>query len=179
MKPYQSDSEDAEHRHREAAHFSQDETSHNAKDSSCPTPGENAGGSLGDRADIPPLRTLANPASGHGCPLHLYLCGDNKSNLHGPSKSSFFMASFGLHALVKPADLTCVQIDRFDSYGRKNRARATWDTKVWIPHFVLGTLEVDNISYQVCSLVHHLGNDAQSIRTPLRRRLRWQELVDL
>lgn len=53
-----------------------------------------------------------------GCPLHLYICSDQKSMpptaLQG-LVSTWSMASFGLHALTEPADVTCLHIGRFDS----------------------------------------------------------------
>ena len=76
--------------------------------------------------------------------------------------TSWSMASFGLHALVSPADLSCIQLDRFDSFGQKCRTRVHWSSKVWIPHFIGFRLELDNIPYEVCAWAYHLGQDSMS-----------------
>ena len=104
----------------------------------------------------------------HSCPLHLYVSSQSGSKKQAGSAdlqallTSWSMASFGLHALVSPADLTCIQLDRFDSYGQKCRARVHWSSKVGIPHYIGASLELDNILYEVCALAYHLGQDSQS-----------------
>ena len=58
-----------------------------------------------------------------GCPAHLYICSEQKNamlptDLQG-LLSNGRVASFGLHGLTEPADVTCLHIDRFDSRGGK------------------------------------------------------------
>ena len=101
---------------------------------------------------------------GARCPLTLYICG-NKSPQHNDLQSvisTWSMASFGLPALIGPADVTCIHIGRFDSRGRKSLARPTWETKVWLPFFVKDKLELDNIPYQANGLSYHLGSKGGS-----------------
>lgn len=104
----------------------------------------------------------------HSCPLHLYVSSQSGTRKQAGSAdlqallTSWSMASFGLHALVSPADLTCIQLDRFDSFGQKCRTRVHWSSKVWIPYFIGASLELDNIPYEVCALAYHLGSDSQS-----------------
>ena len=106
----------------------------------------------------------------HSCPLHLYVtsqCGSNSKA--GPTDlqallTSWSMASFGLHALVSPADLTCIQLDRlglFWSEMPNSSTLSNWSSKVWIPHFIGSSLELDNIPYEVCALAYH-GQDSLS-----------------
>ena len=100
-----------------------------------------------------------------GCPLHLYICSEQKSTLPIDLQglvSTWSLASFGLHALTEPADVTCLHIDRFDSRGRKSHTRLTWDSKVWLPFFLGEKLEVDYIPFQVLGVSYHLGAEASS-----------------
>ena len=104
----------------------------------------------------------------NSCPLHLHVSPQGESKKQSGSTdlqtllTSWSMASFGLHALVSPADLTCVQLDRFDSFGKKCCNKVHWSSKVWIPHFIGNSLELDNVPYVVCALAYHLGVDSSS-----------------
>ena len=98
-----------------------------------------------------------------GCPLHLYICSEQKNALLPTDLqgliSNWSLASFGLHGLTEPADVTCLHIDRFDSRGKKNRTRLSWDSKVWMPFFFNNKLGIDHIPFVVTAVSYHLGSE--------------------
>ena len=86
----------------------------------------------------------------------------NKKSTLLPIDLQGCMASFGLHGLTEPADVTCLHIDRFDSSGRKSHTRLSSYSKVWIPFFVDTKLGIDHIPYQVTAASYHLPSEPTS-----------------
>ena len=98
--------------------------------------------------DAPCIFTSAVSKRMHCCPL---IC---------KGISNWSLASFGLHGLTEPADVTCLHIDRFDSRGKKSRTRLSCDSKVWMPFFFFNPqLGIDHIPFEVTAVSYHLGSE--------------------
>ena len=65
-------------------------------------------------------------------------------------------------ALVGYGDLTCIQIDRFNEAGSKSKSKLTLPSRVCLPFYIMGHLELDYVPRRVVALPWHLGKDART-----------------